>query len=69
MYSVASLRVEVQTRDFLNVKDATTLCSTSLSFLKSSHHMGTAVTQWLRRCATNRKVAISIPDRVIGIFH
>ena len=31
--------------------------------------MGTAVAQWLRRCATNRKVAGSIPDGVIGIFH
>jgi len=24
---------------------------------------------WLRHCATNRKVAGSIPDGVIGIFH
>ena len=31
--------------------------------------MGTAVTQWLRCCATNRKVAGSIPVGVIGIFH
>ena len=30
---------------------------------------GTAVAQWLRGCATNRKVAGSIPDGVIGIFH
>jgi len=30
---------------------------------------GTAVAQWLRRCATNRKVASSIPAGVIGIFH
>jgi len=29
----------------------------------------TAVAQWLRRCATNRKVSGSIPDGVIGIFH
>jgi hypothetical protein len=29
----------------------------------------TAVAQWLRYCATNRKVAVSIPDDVIGIFH
>ena len=29
----------------------------------------TAVAQWLRCCATNRKVADSIPDGVIGIFH
>jgi len=31
--------------------------------------MGTAVAQWLRSCATNRKVAGSIPAGVIGIFH
>ena len=30
---------------------------------------GTAVAQWLRFCATNWKVAGSIPDGVIGIFH
>ena len=29
---------------------------------------GTAVAQWLTCCATNRKVAGSIPDGVIGIF-
>jgi len=31
--------------------------------------LGTAVAQWLRCCATNRKVAGSIPADVIGIFH
>ena len=31
--------------------------------------MGTAVAQWLRCCATNRKVAVSIPAGVIGNFH
>ena len=31
--------------------------------------LGTAVAQWLRCCATNRKVAGSIPDGIIGIFH
>jgi len=30
---------------------------------------GTAVAQWLRCCATNRKVAGSNPAGVIGIFH
>jgi len=30
---------------------------------------GTAVAQWLRCCATNRKVAGSIPSGVIGHFH
>jgi len=34
-----------------------------------SSFWGTAVAQWLRRCATNRKVAGSIPDGFIGIFH
>ena len=31
--------------------------------------MGTAVAQWLRCCATNRKVAGSIQAGVIGILH
>ena len=31
--------------------------------------IGTTVAQWLRCCATNLKVAGSIPDGVIGIFH
>jgi len=31
--------------------------------------VGTAVAKWLRCWATNRKVAGSIPDGVIGIFH
>ena len=30
---------------------------------------GTAVAQWLRWCATNRKVCGSILAGVIGIFH
>ena len=33
------------------------------------NNWGTAVAQWLRCCATNRKVAGSIPDGVTGIFH
>jgi len=31
--------------------------------------VGTVVAQWLRCCATNWKVAVLIPDGVIGIFH
>jgi len=31
-------------------------------------NQGTAVTQWLRCCATNRKVAGSIPASVSGFF-
>ena len=30
--------------------------------------MGRAVAEWLRQYATNRQVAGSIPDGVIGIF-
>jgi len=30
---------------------------------------GTVVAQWLRCCATNQKVAGSIPASVIGVFH
>ena len=33
------------------------------------NEVGTAVAQWLRCCATNWKVADSIPDGVIVIFH
>jgi hypothetical protein len=28
-----------------------------------------AMAQWLRHCSTNRKLARSIPDGVVGIFH
>jgi hypothetical protein len=31
-------------------------------------YKGTAVAQWLRCCATNRKVAVSIPPGVSGFF-
>jgi len=31
-------------------------------------YSGTAVAQWLRCCATNRKVAVSIPAGVSGFF-
>ena len=37
-------------------------------FMKRLYLEGGAVVQWLRYCATNRKVAGSIPDGVIGIF-
>jgi hypothetical protein len=32
-------------------------------------YLGHAVAQWLRHCATNRKVAGSIPDGVTEIFY
>ena len=38
-------------------------------YIPSIHnYMGTAVAQWLRCCATNRKVAGSIPAGVTGFF-
>ena len=37
--------------------------------LEYMNFLVTAVAQWLRCCATNRKVAGSIPDGVIGIFY
>ena len=37
----------------------------NLSFISP---MGTVVAQWLRCCATNRKVTGSIPGGVIGFF-
>jgi hypothetical protein len=43
--------------------------SNSVYTCQSGGPRGTAVAQWLRYCATNRKVAGSIPDGVIGIFH
>ena len=38
-------------------------------FLRNYVRLRTAVAQWLRCCARNRKVAGLIPDGVIGIFH
>jgi hypothetical protein len=34
-----------------------------------NRELRTAMSQWLRYCATNRKVTGSIPGGVIGIFH
>ena len=37
--------------------------------LSVTYYVNIAVAQWLRCCATNQKVAGSIPAGVIGIFH
>ena len=37
-------------------------------FIGCNHNTGTAVAQWLRFCAANRKVAGSIPADVSGFF-
>jgi len=39
-----------------------------LGFFLNSLHLKMAVAQWLRCCATNRKVAVSIPAGVSGFF-
>ena len=38
------------------------------TIISSTIYTGTAVAQWLRCCATNRKVAGSIPARVIALW-
>jgi len=43
-------------------------CNGTLFYLSGTHHTNTAVAQWLRYCATNRKVAGSILAGVIGFF-
>jgi hypothetical protein len=45
------------------------ICGTGTSEGAARLYMMHAVAQWLRHCATNRKVAGSIPDGVIGIFN
>jgi hypothetical protein len=46
------------------------ICSPSSGYMQyTSLWWRTAMAQWLRYCATNRKVAGTIPDGVIGIFH
>jgi len=45
------------------------IASQNDAYLFAAINLASAVTQWLRCCATNRKVAGSIPDGVIGIFH
>ena len=44
------------------------MCSRYVLDISMSNDV-TTVAQWLRCCATNQKVAGSIPDSLIGIFH
>jgi hypothetical protein len=39
-----------------------------VKYITLYNYVGTAVAQWLRCCATNRKVAGSIPAGVSGFF-
>jgi hypothetical protein len=74
---------DVNKGTFVNVRNwalrhddiSTTLLSTLTDLLRRNliHYSivrgPLMVAQWLRYCATDRKVAGSIPDNVIGIFH
>jgi hypothetical protein len=53
---------EIRTEDLLSDIPCTYGCSATVN-------RGTAVAQWLRCYVTNLKVAGSITDGVIGIFH
>jgi len=44
------------------------LCRFHLELISLPEYLGTAVAQWLRCCATNRKVVGSIPPSVSGFF-
>ena len=65
---------ECKVLKFVNMNCVTVLTQTldlfrHDSILKSLYiKEGTAVAQWLRCCAINRKVAVSIPASVIGYF-
>jgi len=53
----------------INQLDAQNFCFTiSLFHTSTCFEWGTAVAQWLRCCATNQKVAGSIPAGVSGFF-
>jgi len=65
--------VGVQTRGSLRLQYLMIICVTAVNRRLNDEQYnikwGTAVAQWLRCCATNRKIAGSIPDGVIGMFH
>ena len=65
--------VDIKTKDLMLFVELLAVCSENHSERKKNTlvtvNQGTAVAQWLRCCATNRKVAGSMPGGVIGIFH
>jgi len=52
-----------------NLKSASVVETEYVFALVHVTSWGTAVAQWLRCSATNRKVAGSLPGDIIGIFH
>jgi hypothetical protein len=53
----------------VEVDNSLLLVDHSLHIVVHTVHSSGYDVQWLRQCATNQKVAGSIPDGVIGIFH
>ena len=64
-YSVAAILLLL----FMVLKPLVPVLNILYFYISTFRSMGTAVAQWLRCCATNRKVAGSISDGDIGIFH
>jgi site-specific recombinase XerC len=66
-------RSRVEELESLNIEYVTDRLSiTSVTGYQSTLHklyVGTGWRSWLRHCVASRKVAGSIPDIVIGIFH
>ena len=67
--SVAAAMLTLIKYKMFNCTDLKTYGCTMVKPLHTQLKKGTAVAQWLRCCATNRKVAGSIPDGVVGICH
>jgi hypothetical protein len=57
------------TYSFLLLTDNVQSVNEAVQVVTTTFQRPLMVAQWLRYCATNRKVAGSIPDGVIGIFH
>jgi hypothetical protein len=78
IYSIVNYSVTLWAlRCFEQTSDGLTLpvCHASILFVKyteivegTNNLFGTAVAQWLRYCATNLKVAFSIPGGVISLI-
>jgi hypothetical protein len=64
LYGISNSEIPIARTLFSLNADFCTMLYYKLHFI----HSVPAVAQWLRRCATNRKVAGSIPAGVIGFF-
>jgi hypothetical protein len=63
-------KVPIKTQFYLKISQLGSMeIFIDIKSFRSHYGPGVYSAQWLRCCATNRKVAGSIPDGVIGIFH